>query len=112
MLCCSDFLEPSEEVALGFNQLRFHGHEVIIFQVLDRDEVDFPFTEPKVFEDLETGVRRAVSPSAMREKYLARFQAFMASHCDLFCSLEMPHCQVLTDEKPWHALAMFLAERK
>src|SRR6266446_10513988 len=45
ILFFSDLLEPSEEAALGFKQLRFHGHEVIIFQVLDRDEIEFPFSE-------------------------------------------------------------------
>src|SRR5947207_1851737 len=73
ILFFSDLLEPSEEVALGFKQLRFHGHEVIIFQVLDRDETDFPFSDPKIFEDLETGARRIVSPAAARERYLERF---------------------------------------
>ena len=38
ILLFSDLLEPSEEVALGFKQLRFHGHEVIVFQVLDPDD--------------------------------------------------------------------------
>ena len=55
----------------------FNGHEVIIFQVLDPDEMEFPFTEPRLFEDLETGVRRMVTPRAARENYLARFNAFM-----------------------------------
>jgi uncharacterized protein (DUF58 family) len=112
ILFFSDLLEPSEEVALGFKQLRFHGHEIIVFQTLDRDELEFPFAEPKVFEDLETGARRIVSPAAAREKYLSRFNAFMAGHRDLFRSLEIPHCVVRTDQSPWHALAMFLAERK
>ena len=112
ILFFSDLLEPSEEVALGLKQLRFHGHEVIIFQVLDRDELEFPFAEPKLFEDLETGIRRIVSPEAAREKYLARFNAFMGAHRDLFRSLEMTHGVVRTDENPWRALAMFLAERK
>jgi uncharacterized protein (DUF58 family) len=112
ILFFSDLLEPSEEVALGFKQLRFHGHEIIVFQTLDRDELEFPFAEPKVFEDLETGARRIVSPAAAREKYLNRFNAFMAGHRDLFRSLEIPHCVVRTDQSPWHALAMFLAERK
>ena len=112
ILLFSDLLEPSEEVALGFKQLRFHGHEVIVFQVLDRDETDFPFTESKLFEDLETGSRRAVSPIQAREKYLARFNAFMESHRQLFRSLAVAHCVTRTDENPWRALAMFLAERK
>ena len=112
ILFFSDLLEPSEDVALSFKQLRFHGHEVMIFQVLDRDETEFPFGEPNIFEDLETGARRAVHPVLAREKYLARFHAFMETYRQLFRSLEMPHCAVRTDENPWHALAMFLAERK
>src|SRR4051794_35552906 len=63
ILFFSDLLEPSDEVALGLKQLRFHGHEVIIFQTLDRDEVEFPFKESKVFADLETGGRRIVVPT-------------------------------------------------
>ena len=112
ILFFSDLLEPSEEVAMGFKQLRFHGHEVIIFQVLDRDETEFPFTESRLFEDVETGVRRMVTPAVAREGYLARFNAFMEAHRQLFRSLEMTHCVVRTDENPWRALAMFLAERK
>jgi uncharacterized protein (DUF58 family) len=112
ILFFSDLLEPSEDVALGFKQLRFQGHEVIIFQVLDRDELEFPFSEGRVFEDLETGERRVISPDAVREKYLERFNAFMAQYDELFRSLEMPHCVVRTDQNPWRALALFLAERK
>jgi hypothetical protein len=92
--------------------LRFHGHEVIIFQVLDRDETEFPFTESRLFEDLETGARRMVTPAAAREGYLTRFSAFMGAYQELFRSLEMTHCVVRTDENPWRALALFLAERK
>ena len=112
ILFFSDLLEPSEEVAQGFKQLRFHGHEVIIFQVLDRDETEFPFTEPRLFEDVETGARRMVTPAAARESYLARFNEFMEAYRELFRSLEMTHCVVRTDENPWRALALFLAERK
>jgi hypothetical protein len=112
ILFFSDLLEPSEEVALGFKQLRFQGHEIIVFQVLDRDEVEFPFSEPKVFVDLETGARRVVSPQTVREKYRERFKAFMDRYQELFRGLEIPHCVLRTDENPWHALALFLAERK
>lgn len=112
VLFFTDLLEPSADVELGFKQLRFHGHEVIVFQILDRDEIEFPFTEPRIFEDLESRDRRLVSPELAREKYLARFDEFMAGHRELFRSIEALHCVVRTDANPWHALAMFLAERK
>lgn len=112
ILFFSDLLEPSAEVAKSFKQLRFQGHECLIFQILDRDEVEFPFTEPKVFEDLETGTRRVVTPATARQTYLARFNQFMAEHRELFRSLEMPYCVTRTDEDPWRALALFMAERQ
>ncbi len=112
VLFFSDLLEPSAEVELGFKQLRFQGHELIVFQVLDRDELEFPFAESRVFEDLETGARRVVSPAGVRAKYLERFNAFMDAHRRLFRQLEIPHCTVRTDQNPWHALALFLNERR
>lgn len=112
ILLFSDLLEPAEEVATGLKQLRFHGHECLVFQVLDRDETDFPFTDSRVFQDLETGQQRSINPAVVREKYLQRFNQFMDSYRDLFRSLEMAHCAVRTDENPGRALAMFLRERK
>ncbi len=112
ILFFSDLLEPSEEIANGFKQLKFLGHEVLVFQILDADELDFPFNDAGIFEDLETGVRRVVHPAGARERYLARFNAFL-SHCrEMFRGLEMAHCVVRTDAAPAPALAMFLAERK
>ena len=112
LLFFSDLLEPSDDVARHFKQLRFYGHECLIFQILDADEIEFPFAEPGIFEDLETGGRRMVTPAAVREQYLTRFNAFMAVYQELFRRLEMPHCVVRTDGNPWRALALFLAERK
>jgi len=112
ILFFSDLLEPSEDVALGFKQLRFDGHEILVFQTLDRDELEFPFGESKIFEDLETGARHVVAPAAARAKYRQRFDAFMAAHHELFRSLEIPHCVVRTDQNPGRALALFLAERR
>jgi uncharacterized protein (DUF58 family) len=112
ILFFSDLLEPTADVALGFKQLRFHGHECIMFQVLDRDETDFPFTEARVFQDLETGQERSINPNLVRDKYLRRFGQFMDGYRELFRGLEMAHCTVRTDENPGRALAMFLRERK
>ncbi|MEO7297892.1 MAG: hypothetical protein ABI042_04870 [Verrucomicrobiota bacterium] len=112
ILFFSDLLEPSADVELCFKQLRFHGHECLVFQMLDPDEIDFPFTESHLFEDMETGARRQVSPATAREKYLERFSAFMETHRKFFQSLEIPFCVIRNDENPWSALAMFLSERK
>jgi uncharacterized protein (DUF58 family) len=112
VLFFSDLLEPSGTIARAFKELRFLGHDCMIFQVLDRDEVEFPFADASEFEDLESGLCRMVSPRAVRQRYLKRFDAFMSEHRSLFQRLEMPHCVVRTDNDPYQALMMFLVERK
>lgn len=112
VLLFSDLLEDAESVIESFQQIRFLGHECLVFQVLDQDELEFPFTESTVFKDLETGTRRSVNPAAARERYLARFQVFLDQYRDLFRQLEMPHCLLRTDCEPWQALSLFLTERR
>ncbi|MEM1070378.1 MAG: DUF58 domain-containing protein [Planctomycetota bacterium] len=112
VLFFSDLLEDAEGIRDTFQQLKFMGHECLIFQVLDRDEIEFPFDRSSVFSDLETGDRRNVDPKAARENYLKRFHAFLAEYKELFQSLEMPHCVIRTDQEPWEALSLFLHERQ
>jgi uncharacterized protein (DUF58 family) len=112
ILFMSDLLEPSEEIARVFKHLKFMGHEVIVFQTLDRDEIEFPFKTGAIFEDLESGQRRAVGPEAVRNHYLDRFERFMTEYRELFQKIEVPHCVVRTDQSPSVGLAMFLNERR
>ena len=112
VLFFSDLLEPAESIKTAFQQLRFYGHECLVFQLLDRDEVEFPFTAPGIFQDLETRARRSVHPASVRARYLQRFEQFMQQHRQLFRSLEIPHCTVRTDQDPWAALSLFLHERQ
>lgn len=107
----SDLLEPSSGVEAGFKRLRFEGHECLVVQILDPDEIDFPFVEGTVFEDLETGTRRQLEGGEIRSLYMERFEAFMEGHRELFRQLEIPHVVVRTDEDPGQALGRFLAER-
>ncbi|HEX9736358.1 MAG TPA: DUF58 domain-containing protein [Thermoanaerobaculia bacterium] len=111
ILLFSDLLEPAAAVETGFRRLRFEGHECIVFQVLDPDEIDFPFADGTVLEDLETLDRRQFDGGGIRELYRERFAAFMAAHRELFRQLEIPHVVLRTDEDPGRVLGRFLAER-
>ena len=111
LLVVSDLLEPSEAAEPALERLRFDGHECLIVQVLDPDEIDFPFAEGTILEDLETGSRRETRPGA-RERYRRRFEDAMEGWKSLFRRLEVPHALVRTDEDPRRALTRLLVERK
>ena len=66
----SDLLDEPEAVIRGLKHLRFRGTDVIVFQVLDPDEIDFPFERPTRFEDLETTEEIIAVPGLVRAHYL------------------------------------------
>jgi len=108
----SDLLEPPDALEKAFKQLRFLGHECVCLQVLDADEMDFPFSGDTVFEDLESDLRRRVEGSQFRKTYIARFQRFMQSYEELFARIEVEHGLIRTDEDPSRGLARILSARR
>jgi uncharacterized protein (DUF58 family) len=56
---------------------RYHGHDVMVFQVLAPEELTFPFRRESFFQDLEAPGRLQINPNTVRKHYLKEFQAFM-----------------------------------
>ncbi len=71
MVLVSDLLVDREGLFRGLRLLRSRGHDVMVFHVLDDDELDFPFNGPTRFEGLELSEQLRCNPRALREGYLA-----------------------------------------
>ena len=112
ILLLSDLLDPNPDLRQQLEHLRYLGHEILVLQILDPDEIDFPFTEAGIFEDLESGVRRRVQPSRVRERYLERFREFQEENLAAFRAMEVLHQLVPTDLDPGAAIATFLSQRR
>jgi hypothetical protein len=65
----SDFYEEPDEVLNAIAFLRGRGNDVIVFHVLDRDELQFPFLDATNFVDVESGERMPVVPDYLRAQY-------------------------------------------
>ena len=107
----SDLLEPEPDVERGLRRLRFEGHEVVCLQVLDGDEIDFPFGDPAVFEDMETGERRRVAGAEVKAAYRQRFARFLDGWRELFRAIDVRHTLLRTDEDPALVLRRFFAKQ-
>ena len=70
MVLISDLLVDRPELFRGLKLLASRGHDLLIFHVLDDDELDFPFNGPTRFEGLETPLGLACNPRALRDGYL------------------------------------------
>ncbi len=72
----SDLWDDPDQVLSGLRHLRFRGHEVILFHVLDPAELLFPYTELLDFQDLETSERLQVHAFSWRRNYLKELREF------------------------------------
>jgi len=68
----SDLLDDPEAVIRGLKHFQYRGSDVLVFQVLDPDELEFPFDRATRFEDLETGEEVMAVPGAVRAHYLTQ----------------------------------------
>lgn len=75
----SDLYEPAEVVSRALAPLTGAGHDVIVVQLLDPAERDFPFEGATTFRDLETGATMPVTPARVRAGYQAKMTAHLAA---------------------------------
>jgi uncharacterized protein (DUF58 family) len=66
----SDLLDDPEEILKGLRLFRFSGHDVIVFHILDRAEIELPFDGNILFEDLEEpNLKVTADPQTIRQVY-------------------------------------------
>jgi len=112
VIVISDFLEDPEPILRAMRHLRFRRHDILVFQVLDPAELEFPFEYLSTFKDMETGEQVMMAPMEFRKKYLNRLNSFLK---DLRTDLDkerIDYAMMSTATPLDHALFTFLAERK
>jgi uncharacterized protein (DUF58 family) len=78
LVLISDLFADAEEVRAALARVRHKRHDLILFQVLDRRELEFDFTDAAPFEGLEGEPRLRVDPRAIRAGYLDALRAHLA----------------------------------
>lgn len=77
MILVSDLFADPQSTLAGLRLLRQRGHDVMVFHVMDDDELDFDFSSPIRFEDLESDTVLNCNPRALREGYLEALESFL-----------------------------------
>lgn len=78
VILLSDLLLPVADLAEALRQFRLRKHEVVVFQVLHPDELEFPFDENTLFKGFETAAQLLAEPRALRKSYLEALHRHMA----------------------------------
>lgn len=73
----SDVLDELDPIFAALKGLCVRGLDVSLFQILDRDELEFPFDKMTEFRHPETKRRLVGDPMVLRTRYLERLQAHL-----------------------------------
>jgi uncharacterized protein (DUF58 family) len=107
----SDLLVDRPGLFRGLRLLRSRGHDVMVFHVMDDDELDFPFHGPTRFEGLEQPDQLRCNPRALREGYLAALAGYLEEIRRGCSQHNVDYALLRTIEPLDAALAAFLSNR-
>ena len=108
----TDLLSDDEESLAALRRLRFSGHDVILFHVLDEAEVTFPFDGLIEFEEPESHEKIKIDSSGYRADYLEEVEAFRESYRRQCAQSNIDYVALDTSMPFDKALTEFLANRK
>jgi uncharacterized protein (DUF58 family) len=111
MVLVSDLLADRQGLFRGLRLLRQRGHDVLIFHVMDDEELDFPFNGPTRFDGLESPEFLNCNPRALREGYLAALQQFLDDIRREAARNSCDYSLIRTSDPLDAALATFLSKR-
>jgi uncharacterized protein (DUF58 family) len=112
VLILSDFFESPETIVRTIEPLRFHGNEVVLFHILDPQEMRPEIAEPVLLVDSETRERMEVTPDYARHDYRAKMAAHLEEMRTRVLGGGMDYFQLFTDRPLDAALAEYLTIRQ
>jgi uncharacterized protein (DUF58 family) len=108
----SDFYEEPDAAVAAVRGLKGRGSDLVVFHVLDRAELEFPFGEAATFQDLESGRRIPVVPEQVRAQYRALITSHTSELARLFAHDGIDYTLLDTTMPLDRALFEYLATRQ
>ena len=108
----SDLYCDPEMLTRAVRPLAQRGHDVMVFQLLDRQEVQPTWDESVLLQDLESGEQREVGPDYLRRDYPVRLQEHLEALRIAIAATGAQHTLVVTDEPLDQSLRRYLQLRQ
>ena len=112
VLLISDLYEDPAAIFDAVDHLRGRGNDLICFHLLDRDELDFPFTDAGSFIDAETGDKLPLVPDYLRKEYRRLVQEHTAQLSRFATERRMDYALFDTSRPIADALYAYLGARE
>ena len=111
LVVISDLYDERPDVERALMRAAHIGHEVIVFHVLSRDEVELPFRDDVEVEDAETGELVLSNGPAAGPAYRAAISAFLERWRTRSATYGIDYVRVFTDTPLDAALRGYLRRR-
>jgi uncharacterized protein (DUF58 family) len=108
----SDFYQDPETIVHAIEPLRFRGNEVVLFHILDPQEIRPVLKSSAILVDLETEQKIEVVPEYAKTSYRARIDAHIEQLRSRTRAAGMDYQLLVTDQPLDGALRAYLARRK
>ena len=108
----SDFYEAPEKIVRTVEPMRFHGNEVLLFHVLDPQEIRPKLGEPMTLIDMETDEAMEVTPEYAQHNYREKMDAHINQLSERVRAAGMEYCLLVTDQPLDSVLRRFLTLRQ
>lgn len=113
IILLSEFLyEDTREIISGLRHFRYYGHEVLAFNILDPNDLNFDFKDEAVFVDMETSEEIKTQPYYMREKYRELIDSFYGELLSECRQMQVDFQNIFTTESFDKALMRYLIKRQ
>jgi uncharacterized protein (DUF58 family) len=104
------FVQPAD-LKPALQHLMFRKHDVVVFHLLDQQEIDFEFDRPARFVDLEGGEPVLADPTDIARQYREAVRQYLMDMDDLVRTTGIDYHRVKMHEKYDDVLAKFLLGR-
>ena len=108
----SDFYEEPEKIVRAVEPLRFHGNDVVLFHILDPEEIRPVLKGPALLVDLETDQEIEVIPEYTKTTYRAKMEAHIEQLRSRTRAAGMDYRLLVTDQPLDEALREYLTLRQ
>lgn len=111
LVVISDFYDEEEPTFAELRRAARQGHELVLVQVVAREEIEFPYDEDIEFTDAESGRRVAVNGPLARREYKDAVASFLERWRSRAAREGFQYSLVVTDTPPDRALRNLLLAR-
>jgi uncharacterized protein (DUF58 family) len=112
LLLISDFYDDPDAILDAVKPLRFLGNDLIVFHVLDPQEIDFSYDDASAFQDLESGEQVPVVPDSFRQHYRSLVLEHIEALRTKFSEHRIDYALLNTAEPLDRALFSYLSSRE